>query len=195
MSPSEPSDAAVPSANQMTDLRLAASKLTGSARRSFLAEMTLKYCGGSARRAERVFGWDRQAVAGGLGERRTGIECIGAQSAYGGRHRWEETYPEAAEALRQIAEAPAQQDPTFRTPIAYPRLTAKAAREALQAQGFTEEQLPAPSSLAEVLNRLGYRLRPVVKAKPQKKLKATDAIFDNIKKKMGRPSWRAPSGA
>jgi hypothetical protein len=30
---------------------------------------------------------------------------------------------------------------------------------------------------------MGYRLRKVLKAKPQKKIKATDAIFDNIKKK------------
>jgi hypothetical protein len=30
---------------------------------------------------------------------------------------------------------------------------------------------------------MGYRLRKVVKAKPQKKIKETDAIFDNIKKK------------
>ena len=37
--------------------------------------------------------------------------------------------------------------------------------------------------MAEVLNRLGYRLRRVVKAKPQKKLKETDAIFENIKKR------------
>jgi hypothetical protein len=37
--------------------------------------------------------------------------------------------------------------------------------------------------MAEVLNRMGFRLRKVVKAKPQKKLKETDAIFDNIKKK------------
>jgi hypothetical protein len=37
--------------------------------------------------------------------------------------------------------------------------------------------------MAEVLNRMGYRLRKVIKAKPQKKLKATDAIFDTIKKR------------
>ena len=35
---------------------------------------------------------------------------------------------------------------------------------------------------------MGYRLRKVVKAKPQKKIKETDAIFDNIKKKMKKPS-------
>jgi hypothetical protein len=42
--------------------------------------------------------------------------------------------------------------------------------------------------MAEVLNRMGYRLRKVVKAKPQKKIKETDAIFDNIKKKTKKPS-------
>jgi len=36
--------------------------------------------------------------------------------------------------------------------------------------------------MAAVLNRTGFRLRKVVKAKPQKKIKETDAIFDNIKK-------------
>ena len=37
--------------------------------------------------------------------------------------------------------------------------------------------------MAEVFNRMGYRLRKVVKAKPQKKIKETDAIFENIKKR------------
>ena len=38
--------------------------------------------------------------------------------------------------------------------------------------------------MAEVLNRMGFRLRKVVKAKPQKKIAETDAIFANIEKKM-----------
>ena len=37
--------------------------------------------------------------------------------------------------------------------------------------------------MAVVLNRLGFRLRKVIKAKPQKKIAETDAIFDNIEKK------------
>jgi hypothetical protein len=41
------------------------------------------------------------------------------------------------------------------------------------------------STMAEVLNRLGFRLRKVVQAKPQKKIAETDAIVDNIAK---RPS-------
>ena len=77
--------------------------------------MTLKYCRGSARLAETILGWSRAAVEVGLAEYRTGILCLGAQSACSGRKRWEEHAPEAAEALRQLAEAHAQQDPTFRT--------------------------------------------------------------------------------
>ncbi len=53
----------------------------------------------------------------------------------------------------------------------------------LSVQGFSKEQLPAPSTMAEILNRMGYRLRKVVKAKPQKKIPQTDRIFDNIQAK------------
>ena len=143
------------SQGQIDDLRLATSKMTGAERRAFMAEMALKYCSGSARLAETVFSWGRETVEEGLAEKRTGLICFGAQSAYCGRQRWEERQPEAAAVLRQLAEAQAQQDPTFRTGLGYTRLTAKAAREALQGQGFAESQLPSPSTLAEVLNRMG----------------------------------------
>jgi hypothetical protein len=177
--PSQPS--LTPS--QIADLRLAASKLTGPARRSFEAEMTLKYCEGDPLMAEVVFGWGRQTVALGLAERRSGIRCLGAQSAFSGRKRWEEHHLQAAQALRQLADAHAQQDPTFRTSLTSTRLTAQAALQALREQGDSEEQLPSPGTMAEVLNRLGYRLRRVMKAKPHKKLKETDAIFAHIKKR------------
>jgi hypothetical protein len=169
--------------SQVADMRLAASKMTGPTRRAFEAEMAVKYCGVNPLKTESVFGWGRQTVALGLAERRTGIVCLGAQSAFRGRRRWEEQHPEAAQALRQLAEAHAQQDPTCRTRLTYTRLTAQAALEALQEQGDSPEQLPSPSTMAEVLNRMGYRWRKVVKAKPQKKIKETDAIFDNIKKR------------
>src|SRR5499426_4278807 len=172
------------SPSQTTDLRLAASQMTGAKRRAFEAEMTLKYCDGNPLMAEAVFGWGRQTVALGLAERRTGIMCLGAQAAFSGRKRWEERHPQVAEALRQLADAHAQQDPTFRTSLTYTRLTAQAAGKALREQGYREALLPSPSTMAEVLNRMGFRLRKVVKAKPQKKLKETDAIFDNIKQKM-----------
>lgn len=157
------------SSSQIEDLRLAASLLLGAGRRSFQAEMALKYCEGSARLAETVFGWGRNNVELGLAEHRTGITCIGAQAACGGAKRWEERFPEAAASLQQLAEIHAQQDSSFLTMIAYTRLTAKAASEQLRSLGYPEEQVPAPSTMALILNRMGYRLKPVVKAKPQKK--------------------------
>ena len=74
--------------------------------------MALKYGGSNPLLAETIFGWGR------LAERRTGITCLGAQSAFSGRKPGEETQPEAAEALRRLAEAHAQQDPTFRPTLA-----------------------------------------------------------------------------
>ena len=183
------------SPSQIADLRLAASNMTGAHRRAFEAEMTLKYCGGNPLLAETIFGWGRHTVAVGLAERRTGILCLGAQAAFSGRKRWEELHPQVAAALRQLAEAHAQQDPTFRTSLAYTRLTATAALSALRNQGVAEDDLPSPSTMAAVLNRLGFRLRKVVKAKPQKKIPQTDAIFANIKKKMSKRPHRAPSNA
>jgi Rhodopirellula transposase DDE domain len=171
------------SSSQIAALRLAAAQLSGPKRRAFEAEMAWKHCGGTPLLAETLFGWGRQTVALGLAERRTGSLCLGAQSACSGRKRWEERHPQVAEALRQLAEAHAQQDPTFRTSLTYTRLTAQAAGKALREQGYSEAQLPSPSTMAEVVNRMGFRWRKVVKATPQKKSKETDAIFDNIKKR------------
>ena len=171
------------SPQQIADVRLAAAQMSGAKRRAFQAEMTEQYCAGNPRQAERMFGWSRETVEVGLAERRTGVTCLGAQTAFSGRKRWEDQHPQAAAALRTLAEAQAQQDPTFRTPLAYTRLTAKAAVAALRAQGFSKKQVPAPSTMASILNRLGFRLRKVLKAKPQKKIAQTDAIFENLKKR------------
>jgi Rhodopirellula transposase DDE domain len=181
--------------SQIADLRLAASKMTGATRRAFEAAITLKYCEGNPLQAETTFGWSRRTVALGLAERRPGIMCLGAQVAFSGRKRWEDTHPQVAEALRHLAEAHAQQDPTFRTSLAYTRLTVQGALAALTAQGYRADQLPSPSTMAAVLNRMGLRLRKVVKAKPQKKIKETDAIFDNIEKKTGKRRPRTSSNA
>ena len=124
--------------SQVSDLRLAAQKMRGAERRSFQAEMSLKYCGGNARHTERRFGWGRVNVELGLNERRTGITCVGVQSAYG-----------------------------FKRTIAYTRLTAQEALQQLKIQGFAGS-LPCASSMAMILNRMGDRLRPVMKATPKK---------------------------
>ena len=123
--------------------------------------MALKYCSGSARRAEEVFGWSRQAVQLGLHEKRTGIICLGLHAFCCGAKLWEKKHPEVAQALWELAESHAQQDPTFRTTLSFTRLTAEEAIKQLRAQGFADEVLPSRSGMSRVLNRNGYRLRPV----------------------------------
>lgn len=115
------------SPSQIAALRLAASQMSGPTRRAFEAEMAVKYCGGPPLLAETLFGGGRQSVALGLAERRTGRICLGAPAACSGRKRWEEQPPQAAQARRQLADAQAQQDPTFRTSVTDTRLTAQAA--------------------------------------------------------------------
>ena len=161
-------DEQVLSISQIEDLKSAVKKMQGAKRRSFQAEMTLNYFNGNARIAERIFGWGRDTVELGLAEKRTGIECIGAQSGYSGAKLWEEKHPKAATVLRQLAEAESQQEPTFQTTIAYTRLTAQEALNQLQKQGFSGKEIPAASTMAVILNRRGYRLRNVVKSKPKK---------------------------
>ena len=176
------------SASQIEDLKLASSKMSGANRRSFQAAITLKYCWGNARQAERVLGWNRDTVELGLHEQRTGITCWGAPAACGGNGRWEEKHPMVAEALWALAESHCQQDPTFRGTLSYTRLTAAEAWQQLRAQGFSEEVLPSPSTMAEVLNRNGYRRRPVVKAKPPKNSRKRTPSLPTWQKRMGNPS-------
>lgn len=178
--------------SQVADLRLAALKMHGAERRSFQAEITMKYCEGRARLAETIFGWGRAAIRTGLAEKRTGIVCLSAQSAFSGNKPWEVKQPQAAEALRQLAESHAQQDPTFRTSMAYTRLTAKEALRQLREQGFSDAQLPAPSTMANILNRFGYRLRKVLKAKPQKKSQK-QKLYSIISKIKIRDTRQRPS--
>src|SRR5262249_56044518 len=77
--------APLPGPEQIADVRLAASKMTGATRRAFEAEMTMKYCGGNARQAESVFGWGRHPAALGLAARPPALMCLGAHSTRPGR--------------------------------------------------------------------------------------------------------------
>lgn len=155
--------------SQIEDIRLASTKMYGVSRRAFQAQMCLKYCDGSARKAETIWGWGRNNVQLGLEEERSGIICLGTQSIFSGAKTWEQKHSLVATALKEIAEAHCQQEPSFKTSIAYTRLTASEAISQLRNKGFREDQIPAPSTMAVILNRMGYRLTKVVKAKPQKK--------------------------
>lgn len=150
-------------------IKSAARKLTGFRRRQFQAEVALQYCQGSARQAERSFGWGREAVHTGLNELRTGIRCLDNFSDRG-RHKTEEQQPALVEQIHAIVEPKSQADPKFQTPLAFTRITAKAVREQLVARASgSQQQVPAERTIHDILNRLGYRLRRVRKTQPQKK--------------------------
>ena len=148
-------------------IRSAAEKLTGFRRRQFQAEVAERYCGGSARRAERVLGWGRVAVETGLGERRSGVRCLDAVHQRG-RKKTEEKFPELAAQMRQLVEPTAQADPKFQTTLVYTRITARRVREELLKSDPARE-VPSRETIGVMLNRWGYALKRVLKTKPQKR--------------------------
>ena len=158
-------------ADLMDDTRrailLAAKLLTGYKRRQFQAEMANTYCGGSARLAETTFGWGREAVHTGLNELRSGIRCVEAFESRG-RPTTEEQHPALEEHIRRLVDPHAQADPKFQTPFAYTRITARVVREALLAIPELAGKVPTRQTVGDILDRLGYRLRRVLKARPQK---------------------------
>ena len=149
-------------------IQSAAKLLTGYKRRQFQAQMALKYCNGSARQAETTFGWGRAAVQTGLNERRTGIRCLEAYELRG-RKKSEQRCPKLQEHIHRLVESQAQADPKFQTTLAYTRITARAVRQALQAVPELKDAVPSRQTVGVVLNRLGYRLRRVLKARPEKR--------------------------
>ena len=149
---------------------LAATLLTGHRRRRFQAEMAHLYCGGSARLAETTLGWGRDAVHTGLNELRSGIRCAEAFESRG-RKTTEELHPELEEHIRRLVDPHALADPKFQTTFAYTRITAKAVREALLAVPELVGAVPSRQTVGDILNRLGYRLRRVLKTRPQKRFR------------------------
>jgi hypothetical protein len=164
-------------------LRSAARRLTGHARRLFIAEVTDILCDGSPRRSERLFGWSRDTAALGLQESAKGLRCVENFSARG-RQRTEDLDPQLAQDIRALAEPHTQADPQLKSALRYTRLTAAALRRALiKEKGYRSKALPSNRTLQRMLNRLGYRLKRIQKTKPVKKVKQTDAIFANIQQR------------
>ena len=149
-------------------IQSAARLLSGYKRRRFQAETAVKYCNGSARQAEVVFGWGRAAVDTGFNELRSGIRCLDAYELRG-RKKSEVLCPKLIDHIHHLVEPHSQADPKFQTPFAFTRITAKAVRVALQAVPELKESVPCRQTVGELLNRLGYRLRRVLKTRPEKK--------------------------
>lgn len=162
-------------------LCVAARRLTGHARRLFQAEVARALCGGSARRAERRFGWGRETIDTGLHELDTGIRCV-ENFATRGQRRSEDADPQLAVDIRDLVEPHTQADPELKSGRQYTNLSAREVLERLQTEkGYAAAGLPGERTMRDILNRLGYRLKRIQKGKPLKKTAETDAIFAHVR--------------
>jgi Rhodopirellula transposase DDE domain len=161
-------------------LRSGARRLTGYQRRLFQAEVTTQLCDGSARLAERRFGWARDTVEKGLHESHKAMRCL-ENFAARGRRRSEDKDPQLAADIRAIVEPHTYADPGLQSSRRYTNLSAAEVREALIAKGHPKAELPSERTMRDILNRMNYRLKRIQKGKPLKKIEETDAIFANVK--------------
>jgi len=161
-------------------IRKAARRLKGHQRRLFQSEVADALCEGSSRAAERRFGFDRNAVATGQREAQTGIRCV-EDFAARARPRAEVKDPQLAADVRAVVEPHTQADPEVKSARRYTNLSAREVIAALKKhKGYSADRLPSERTMRDILNRLGYRLKRIQKAKPLKKPKQTDAIFENV---------------
>jgi hypothetical protein len=142
--------------------------LSGAERRHFMAK-TLNTLQLGQREAAGLFGWGRDTLRKADHEFRTGLTCADA-FCLRGRKPVELALPRLFDDLRGLVHDHLQTDPTFQTTGLYCRLSAPEVRKQLIARGgYTDAQLPSVRTIASKLNLLGFRLRTVVKSRPQKK--------------------------
>ena len=145
--------------------------LKGSDRRLFQAKITNEYLDGNPNRAESIFGWGRNTVRLGLKELETGYICY-VEIHERGDKKTEEKLPNIEQDIKAIVEPRSQVDPKFKTSLNYTRITAKAVRKALLGdKGYSDQDLPTERTISNILNRLGYTLKRVLKTTPKKKSK------------------------
>ena len=157
-----------PDEKTIETIKNAAKKLTGAARREFQAAVTLDHCHGSPRFARELFGWSPHSIRKGFAEKE--MNCIIVDRQRTGRTKYTATLANLQTDIRSLVDPNSQTHPTFENTFRYTRMTAKAVLEALvREKGYKKEELPALSTMRELLGKMGYRLRRVQKTKPQKK--------------------------
>src|SRR5215469_17502659 len=145
-----------------------AASLSGAERRHFMANALDKLRLGQ-REAAGLFGWGRDTLRKAGHEMSTGLTCADAFSRRG-RKPVEHRLPHLFDDLHGLVQDHLQTDPTFQTTGLYCRLSATEVRKQLIARkGYTDEGLPSVQTIGDKLNLLGFRLRSVIKSRPQKK--------------------------
>ena len=161
-------------------LKETAQKLKGSERRQFMAKVVKGLGLGGQTRAERELGWNRGTIRKGMKELTSGIPIQDAFQRRG-RKRIELKLPHLLEDIRAIVDPQTQADPTLKSKRLYTRISAtQVRRQLIEQKGYLDEELPTAEVIRQRLNEMNYRLRRVVKAKPQKKIPETDAIFEQV---------------
>jgi hypothetical protein len=145
-----------------------AEEFHGARRRHYMAE-TVEAFDLTQRQAERQLGWSRDTIRKAMHEFHSGITCVDNFSARG-RKPIEFHLPDLFQDIRDLVKDNLQTDPTFQTTGLYCRLSAPEVRQQLiTRKGYTHEQLPSVQTIGVKLNHLGFRLRTVIKSRPQKK--------------------------
>ena len=156
-------------------------RLRGADRRAFQAEVAVEVCGGSPRRAEAMFGWCRKSVPKGLIELEYHLE-LQPHFARRGRRACEVQSPTLASVVTEVLDAQSQADPKFQTNVLFTRATGRFLRTLWESHpDLADTKPPSVRTCQRLMNRLGFRLRFVQKAKPLKKIPETDAIFAHLK--------------
>jgi DDE family transposase len=122
----------------------------------------------------------REMVSKGLRELQQGINCLDNFQARG-RPRLERQNPQLAQDIRALLEPRTHADPELKSDRRYANLSAEETLTLLQSEkGYAPKALPSVWTMRDIMNRLGYRLKRIQKAKPLKKTPQTDAIFANV---------------
>jgi hypothetical protein len=146
-----------------------AERLTGSARRVFMARTAAELGPGGQRRAERELGWSRSTIRKGRRELASGFAIVDA-FALRGRKRAEQRLPNLLADITAIVDGHSQADPQFRTTRLYTRLTAAEVRRRLIAQkGYPAAERPSRQTIGAQRDALGYYPKKVAKSRPQKR--------------------------
>lgn len=146
-----------------------------------MAETVQQLGYGGATAAQDILGWDRKTIRKGKKELET--HPIEDKFSKRGRHKSEKLLPNLINDIKKIVEPECQTDPSFNSSRLYTRLTAKEVRKRLlEIDYYNEENLPCTRTINTKLDELGYNPKKVQKTKPHKKIKQTDAIFEQVHK-------------
>ena len=157
-----------PDQKTIDTIKHAANLLSGAARRAFQSQIVIDHCNGNLRHAKTLFGWHQATLQRALLEKERGKALADKKGR--GRKSLTEHLPSLQSDIRELVDPNTQTHPTFENTFRYTRMTAVAVLEALvREKGYKKSDLPAVSTMRELLGKMGYRLRRVQKTKPKKR--------------------------